>query len=270
MKAKTIFGGGLLLVFFSAAACKKAAVQANYDQLVLADKPVGYWLLTAGSQGDATGHGLAGAYYGSRLGQAALPNGETASTFNGTDTYFEIPNNGYQQITHTGMLTIEAWLRSAVYNYPKTEGDGYVYWLGKGTPANYSWSARMYNQNSATRSQRLSGYCFNLSGGLGAGSYFQDSIPVGTWVHYVLIINTRNTSGPYPTGYTRIYRDGVLRDTDSLQDYNIVPGTSTAPLRVATRDFNSFFAGAIGKVALYDYELTAAQLLAHNNTMRGL
>ena len=142
--------------------------------------------------------------------------------------------------------------------------------MGKGTANNHSWVARMYNANDVDRPQRISGYSFNLSGGLGAGSYFQDSTPVGTWIHYVLVINTVDTSIAYPTGYTKIYKNGVLRDTDSLQGYSIVPGNGNAPMRVATRDLGSFFKGAIGKVAIYDYELSASQLLVHNNTMRGI
>jgi len=260
----------LLLLSFGAATSEKSAVLTKYDRLVLSDKPVGYWLLRKGDQADAAGHRMAGTYHGGARGQATLPDGETASTFNGLDSYFEIPNNAYLQLTRTGILTIEAWMCPAAYDYPKTEGDGYVYWMGQGTPGNYVWSARMYNRSAATRSQRISSYCFNVSGGLGAGSYFQDAIPTGTWVHYVLVINTRKTSVTYPTGYTKIYRDSVLRDTDSLQGYTIVPGKSKAPLRVATRDLHSFFKGSIGKVAVYDYELTPSQLLAHNNTMWGL
>ncbi|HIX55259.1 MAG TPA: LamG domain-containing protein, partial [Candidatus Sphingobacterium stercoripullorum] len=122
--------------------------------------------------------------------------------------------------------------------------------------------ARMYNKDSwrEDRPQRISGYAFNLSGGLGAGSYFQDHIKPGTWVHYVLVINTNNTSSAYPTGYTIIYRDGEKRQQRNLKDYDIIPGNGTAPIRIATRDLGSFFLGAIGKVAIYDYELSAEQL----------
>lgn len=245
------------------------AAFSGYDSLVLGDHPVGYWMLIKGYQSDASGHGMAGTYLGSGRGEALLPDGETASIFNGLDNYFEIPDNDYLEVTRTGILTIEAWMRPDVENFPQTEAEGYVHWMGKGTPSNYLWAARMYNKNNnASRPQRISGYCFNLSGGLGAGSYFQDTIAPGTWIHYVLVINTVNTSANFPTGYTKIYRDGILRDMDKLSDYNIVPGNGTAPMRVATRDLASFFKGAIGKVALYDHELTPAQISAHNSKMR--
>lgn len=245
-----------------------------YDSLVLSDNPVGFWMQKKGYMGDASGHGMTGAYYGSGRPETTLPNGETASVFNGTDNYFEVPDNDYLEVTRTGILTIEAWMRPDVTVFPhsqySTDGN-YVHWMGKGTASNHLWVARIYDYTTTgSRSQRISGYCFNLTGGLGAGSYFQDVISTGTWIHYVLVINTVNTSGTYPTGYTKIYRDGVLRDTDSLSGYSIIPGNGNAPMRIATRDLASFFKGAIGKVAVYDYELTASQLLAHNNNMRGI
>ncbi|MDR2272975.1 MAG: LamG domain-containing protein [Sphingobacterium sp.] len=243
-------------------------LDTTYDDLVKADNPVGYWMLIKGYQSDASGHGMTGTYGGSGRGEAILPNGETASIFNGVDNYFQIADNDYLEVTSTGILTIEAWVRPDVLDFPKVEGDGYVHWMGKGTTGQQSWVARMYNANHTSRPQRISGYSFNLSGGLGSGSYFQDSIPPGTWIHYVLVINTVNLDGTYTTGYTKLYRNGILRDKDKLSDYNVIPGNGTAPMRVATRDFSSYFKGAIGKVAIYDYELPANKILSHNNKMR--
>jgi hypothetical protein len=39
--------------------------------------------------------------------------------------------------------------------------------------------------------------------------------------------------------------------------------------RCGTRDLNSFFQGAVGKVAVYDKALPAARLLAHVRAMTG-
>lgn len=151
------------------------------------------------------------------------------------------------------------------------QGSGYVYWAGKNVfePENQSeWACRMYSQgNSEDRENRTSGYCFNLSGGQGAGSYFQDDLTAGEWIHYTLVINTNNTSTEFPTGYTRIYRDGVSRDQDNLVDYDITPENGTAPVRVGSSTLDSFFLGAIGKFAFYDRELPAERILAHHDTM---
>ena len=111
-------------------------------------------------------------------------------------------------------------------------------------------------------------YAFNSAGGLGAGSYFQDPVRTGRWIHVVLVINSRNRSAQYPMGYTRIYKNGVLRDTDSLADYDIVPKSGTAPLRIGTGYLGSFFQGAIGDVAFYDRELAPVRVKAHNAARR--
>ena len=60
-------------------------------------------------------------------------------------------------------------------------------------------------------------------------------------------------------------------DMDSLLEYwpdpttphLISPGDGDSPLRIGTRDFSSFFQGAVGKVAIYDHELTPQQIQSH-------
>ena len=81
------------------------------------------------------------------------------------------------------------------------------------------------------------------------------------------MINSVARSAQYPSGYSRIYKNGVLRDTDSLEDYNIVPQSGQSPLRIGTGYLGSHFKGAIGDVAFYDKELGAAQLDAHHKAM---
>ena len=239
-----------------------------YDTAVLADSPVGYWPIAPGTTEDHTLSGMDGMFSGSP-GSTVLPNGDPAAVFNGIDQYFTIPDHDLLEVTTTGILTVEAWMRPDTLEFPDSEGSGYVHWMGKGTAGQHSWVARMYNYtNTENRPNRISGYSFNLSGGLGAGSYFQDPVAAGEWIHYALVINTVDTSPVYPTGYTKIYKNGVLRDQDSLSGYSIIPGNGTAPMRVGTRDLSSFFQGAIGKVAVYNYELTGAQLAAHYDNMQ--
>ena len=84
---------------------------------------------------------------------------------------------------------------------------------------------------------------------------------------YTLTINTVNLSSIYPTGYTKLFKNAIMRDQDSLLDYNIVPNNGIAPMRIGTRQLQSFFKGAIGKVAVYDYELSSNQLQIHYNCM---
>lgn len=244
-----------------------ALAASGYDSAVLADNPVGYWPLGSGGSADQSGNGLNGVFTGSPS-DTTLPNGDAATAFNGVDQYFTVPDDDFLEVSRTGVLTVEAWMRPDTLQFSHYEGSGYVHWMGKGTTNQHSWVSRMYNlTNTENRPNRISGYAFNLTGGLGAGSYFQDTITAGQWIHYTLVINTVNTSSAYTTGYTKLYKNGVLRDQDRLSDYSIVPGNGTAPMRVGTRDLSSFFEGAVGKVALYDYELSASTLLSHYNAM---
>lgn len=281
MKKNLFLSGSMVLLMLFAAACSKGDADdtdggdgievSAYDQAVLADRPVGYWLLSHEAMHDASGKNHHGTWHGVRTKTQDLPNGEKAIYFNGQDAYYEIPDVDHLEVSHKGVLTIEAWMSPGVLDYDKVEeGKDYIHWMGKGTPGQHSWAARMYNKDSfrENRPQRISGYAFNLEGGLGAGSYFQESINVGTWIHYVLVINTNETSSQYPTGYTKLYRDGVLKDQDKLSDYNIVPGNGTAPTRIGTRDFNSFFEGGLAKVAIYDYELSSQEIRNHYQAMK--
>jgi len=238
---------------------------ATYNQVVLADRPVGFWT----SNVDLTGHGRNGTFSGGPT-VAVMPNGDHAPRYDGARQYLTIPDDRDWSVTRTGSLTVEAWLRPDTLQFPHDEGfhKEYVHWLGKGRPGNQEYVARMYSlRNFPQRPNRISGYAFNPAGGLGAGSYFQDRVRGGEWIHYALVINIKNVSSKYPTGYTKIYKNGQLRDQDALIDYSIVPRDGTAPLRVATQDLGSFFKGAIGKVAVYNRELTGAQLVKHYRAM---
>ena len=140
----------------------------------------------------------------------------------------------------------------------------------KGEADQQEYVARMYSKiNRENRPNRISGYAFNLEGGLGSGSYFQDPVTAGEWLLVDIVINTVKISPTYPTGYVKIFKNGVLRDTTRLDQFNVVPGNGTAPFRVGTRDRNSFFKGPIGKVAIYLHELTPERISSHNAAMVG-
>lgn len=246
--------------------------RVSYDRTVLDDRPAAYWTLGSPhrrTEKDATGSGHTGTYFG-RAAAAALPNGDTAADFDGNTGYLQVRDASALSPATRGVLTVEAWLRPDTLSFPEKEGNkGYLHWMGKGGPGSHEYAARMYSSTDPERPNRISGYLFNASGGKGAGSYFQDRLHAGSWIHYVLVINANAKSDGYPNGYTRIYRDGVRRQTRNL-DYDgtvIVPARGSAPFRIGTRDLGSFFEGAIGKVAVYPRELPAARILAHYNAM---
>ncbi|MFE1285656.1 LamG domain-containing protein [Streptomyces sp. NPDC058751] len=250
-----------------------AAPSTSYDATVRADSPALYLSLGAGGPKKQKQSAVAlKATYHHAPGVTSMPNGDRASLFDGTSQYVEIPDDDRLSVTTTGELTVEAWIRPDALTFAKTDGAGYVNWLGKvsSEEARTEWLARMYSRdNSEARANRISGYVFNEGGGLGAGSYFEDRVRPGEWIHYALVINTREKSDAYPTGYVKVYKNGVLRDQDALDGYDIVPSNTDAPMRIGTAAAKSYFKGAIGKVAVYDSEVPESRLAAHCRAMHG-
>ncbi len=173
--------------------------------------------------------------------------------FDGSSTYVEIPDSTDFSVDTTGGLTISAWMRPDVLLFPSTEGSGYVHWLGKGERGTQEWVFRMYSQdNTEGRENRISFYVFNNAGGRGCGSYFQDPISASQWIHVVGVAD-----GSLQT--TAIYKNGVLRNINSYAG-TITPQHATAPLRMATRDFASFFLGGMAQVRVWNRPLTTEEI----------
>jgi hypothetical protein len=178
-----------------------------------------------------------------------------APVFDGESGYVEIPDSDIFSEPTTGELSVEAWIRPDSLDMPNRESSGYVHWMGKGVSGEHEWVSRMYQQgNSEDRENRICFYSFYLTGGLGAGSYFQDDVTVGEWIHYV---------GTFDDERTYIFKNGVERDSDLLSGYDITPENGDAPVRIGTRDRNSFFQGAIARVAFYSTRLSESQAAAH-------
>ena len=116
------------------------------------------------------------------------------------------------------------------------------------------------------RPNRTSFYVFNACGCEGAGSYVEESVMLQEWVHFVGTVDTEANNG---NGAIKWYKNGTLRDTDTLSGYNITPKNGNAPVRVGTRDFNSYFKGAIDNLLIYNRVLSAAEVMQlYNDTTR--
>jgi hypothetical protein len=213
----------------------------------------------------------------SPLGLTTVARGQSFLQFDGLTNYVEVPDSQDFSVSTTGGLTVSAWMRPDVLNFPTPEGPGYVHWLGKGTPrrgptpAQHEWVFRMYNlENAENRPNRISFYVFNLSGGEGIGSYFQDPVTPGEWIHVVGVADTEKTY---------IFKNGVFRRCDqyrgtgprTCQQYDssrwIQPEHGSAPVRMGTRDFRSYFQGSVAEVRVWNRPLTAeeiADLYANN------
>lgn len=83
----------------------------------------------------------------------------------------------------------------------------------------------------------------------------------GAWIYVVGELT--------PTG-VRLFTNGVLRQGPPAvatlyanPAYNVTLVHGTAPVRVGTRNFDSFFEGSVDEVAIYSYLLSSTQIRAH-------
>jgi hypothetical protein len=251
------------------------SVTDPYDREVLAQAPAMYLTMghaLSGAEPDLSGHGHAGTYLpaGPPPAAAALPNGDQAAEFDGTSQYLQVASASPLSVTDTGCLSVQAWIRPATLQFPDQEGSGYVYILGKGAPGQQEYALRMYsltNTETPSRPNRISAYVFNLGGGKGSGAYFQDQLQTGTWMMITFVLDDQ-PSAAWPQGYVAIYQNDQLRDQVSISQFGVTPQSSSAPLRAGTRQLESYFEGAIGKVAVFDYALSARQVQAIYNAMQ--
>jgi hypothetical protein len=187
--------------------------------------------------------------------------------FDGQDDYIEVPDDGNLSVTDAG-LSVSAWIRPDVLTFPKSQGTGYIHWLGKGQAGAQEWTFRMYNAvttDHPPRPNRISFYVFNPAGAEGVGSYFQDPTTPGTWIHVVGVVDSALTR-------TAIYKNGQFRRCDRYQqsgdsgceyhNLEIQPQPGGAPMRIGTRDFESFFQGAIKEVRVWNRPLADAEVMA--------
>jgi hypothetical protein len=246
----------------------------RYDRLVLGYDPAMYLTMGyagAGYEPDLTGNGHNGTYQaaGRPLASSMLPNGDLAASFNGAGQYLQVPSSSSLSAPHTGCLTVQAWIQPSTLQFPDEEGSGYVYVLGKGSAGKQEYALRMYsltNSENPVRPNRISAYAFNLSGGLGSGSYFQGPVQTQAWMLVTFVIDAQ-PSAAWPHGYVSIYQNTALRGQVSLSQFSVTPQAASAPFCVGTRQLQSFFEGAVGKVAVFDYVLSPSQISAIYSAM---
>ncbi len=204
---------------------------------------------------------------------AAPQRGEVYLGSNGIDNYVEILSSDDFSVSTAGELTVSAWLRPDVLNFPFAEGTGYVHWLGKGDTGQQEWTFRIYrrkNTDTPPRPNGISFYVFNPEGGFGVGNYFQDPVLKGGWIHVVGVAGSDQTYICKDGSYRRCdtYRGPatggcpIHTQADSSDQLEIDPQGGPAPLRIGTRDFGSFFKGGIRKVRIWNRAIQKGEIQA--------
>jgi hypothetical protein len=253
-----------------------------YDDSVAADSPKLY--IASFSTTDASGTGKVITSHGSPT-STTLPNGDTAHQFpngpsKGTIGHYlsvaDDPDFSVVKGVGTGAITLECWVRFDALAQPNADSDKAVNWFNKVDNKQYEWEWRYYGTGHDTSDGNPVGstccYVFNLVGGYGSGWDDNTGQTTGQWVHYAGTINTA-ASKQYPNGYVKIYRNGVLKNTNTLSAESwgkptTYPGNGTAPVRIGFEsDDQSYFYGAVGKAAIYSTELSASRIQAHYSAM---
>lgn len=224
---------------------------------------VAYYPFTSGSLANESGSSVpAIENKGASFGTDRFGNENSAAMFNGNaDCYMEIPDDDAFSIATTGSLTISVWVSPASLNFENAESGGYVHWMGKGVPQQHEWVFRMYNKDltgsQENRPNRMSAYAFNLQGGLGSGSYVQELLVAGEWIHFVVRYDIESNT-------ITLFKNGMQKDQDPLYDetYGVQVENGTAPVRLGTRSLWSFFKGRIDDLRFYNRALNDDEILA--------
>lgn len=176
--------------------------------------------------------------------------------FNGIDSYIKVKDSRtLSPKTYNNHFSVAFFVK---FDNTSFIGQGYnnsyINYLGKANPGNYEWEFRQYNSsNPDNRPNRLSFYAFNKKGGLGAGGYVQENITEGEWIFIAGVIDGDEI---------RIYKNGILKNTQSLSENRIKIRNANSDLYIGTADKGAYFKGSIDELRIYNRSLNNSEILA--------
>jgi hypothetical protein len=236
-----------LIVLSVGAPCVWAG--ANYSAVILADTPIGYWRLgeasttsiAADSSGSAT---PSNGFYtrGVVSGAAGAIHGDpdTAATFDGASAFVIIPNSTGGTFDLANGFSLEAW----VINNGQS-GVGQAGRILSNRAAN-GWGFGILHVGDGVRFTTFGVKDYDSS---------LTVIPQDGNYHYIVVVFDSSNAATF-------YLDGQMTDS--------IPGPG--PAKTSSNDLNigrnpgttqEYFNGNIDEAAIYNYELTAAQIAAH-------
>jgi|GEM_PF-4619845 len=133
----------------------------------------------------------------------------------------------------------------------------YIHFISKGNSDDgYEYAFRQYNASNVDgRKNRLSFYAFNPGGGWGVGSYVQENIVPGTWIHIAGVVNGKEIL---------LYKDGVLKDREPFATYNVQMKDTDAPLILG-----GSFQGSIDDFLIYNRALNSSEIRELSRQKKG-
>ena len=213
-----------------------------YATVVLEDRPLAYWRLgtaSVTSAYDDSTKGNSGVFSGGvRPGAAGALVGDpdTATSFDGVDD--SIIAGGPFFFEGTARFTIEAWVKPS----PGPDPVGVISKATEDASGASRIGYQLYSRTDAIG--------FERSDGVDVQDVHTDALPAGTWSYVAVTFDGLTLT---------LYIDAAVRAT-SESGLSMLASNAAFAIGARNGGVQSFFAGAIDEVAVYDRDLTAAQI----------
>ena len=247
-------GRCLIFAALSLTLCAAAKAQSAYQSVVLGDNPLAYYALNPGTDGTTNAPDLSG--NGNNGVPANISPAEGPTEFITNATYFDgstaidlSQGTNAGLLNYAGPITLEAWVQPGNPSLFSNLGDI----VAKGYDASSYAYAEISLRVNGPYGQTFTGGSENTNNS-GESVYVTGGDANTAWSHVVVSMDGTNCS---------LYQNGVLvgqtSDTGGSyvypDDWVIGTGSDAGASRV--------FYGNISEVAIYNYGLTAAQVLNH-------
>jgi hypothetical protein len=247
-------GRCLILAALSLTLCAAAKAQSTYQSVVLGDNPLAYYALNPGTDGttnapDLSGNGNNGAPTNIFPAEGPTEFITNATYFDGSAAIDLSQGTNAGLLNYAGPITLEAWVQPGNPSLFSNLGDI----VAKGYDASSYAYAEISLRVNGPYGETFTGGSENTNNS-GESVYVTGGVANTTWSYVVVSMDGTNCT---------LYQNGVLvgqaSDTGGSyvfpDDWVIGTGSDAGSSRV--------FYGNISEVAIYNYGLTAAQVLNH-------
>ena len=210
---------------------------------------------------DFSGHNNTALLINTICNSSGGPFNDGAFEFKGNNTINIIDRDELSPST-SGAFSVSFWIKPSTFNFDGNVFDHvcecavhpvskYSSFLGN----NREWYFRIYNGSAVdggtNRPKRISFYVFNLTGSLGAGSYFQEDLNESEWIHVIGVMNGTHTF---------IYKNGILKDSDPISNYDITMGNGNAPIVLGGISQGGYFLGYMDELRIFNRTLNSSEI----------